>query len=267
MIFKKMIFLVLFSFSLVSPSFSAFLADDAGSLDDNSLTPVEQGQPIQEEKTTVKTRSAVSGNNAANIVAVADFENYSKTPALDSLSKGIPDAIINQLVHLDGVSLVERARYDSIMKEMQLSMSGLMSDVTIQRVGRSLAAGKMIVGGFEYNPVTKYIRINARVVEIETGLISFSDTVVDNEIYADELQRAISKKIMFHFIRKYGAKPAEASALMSSDAITNQPVEAKKAPTNFREYVIGFFGEKRDNPQLKSISIDKLRSFVGNMSK
>jgi TolB-like protein len=146
---------------------------------------------------------------AGRIAAVSDFENYSGDPRFAFMQKGIADAVINQLATLSGLMVVERQKLDSVMAELQLSQSGLMNDMTVQKVGRSLAAGLMIVGGFEYNGLTRQIRINARVVEIETGLIVYSDTVIDEETLADDLQKAIAEKIRNWFMFKFGLSPAE----------------------------------------------------------
>ena len=146
----------------------------------------------------------ISGPDTARIVGVSDFENYSGDQRFNFMQKGISDAVINQLLSLDGLMVVERQKFETIMKELQLGQSGLMNDMTVQKVGRSLSAGLMIVGGFEYNPLSRQIRVNARVVEIETGLIVYSDTVIDDESLADDLQKAIAEKIRTWFMRKFG---------------------------------------------------------------
>jgi TolB-like protein len=257
---------LLFAFSF--PLHAAFIAaENEESLED--MLPPMKGQPSPVESSSQTPRATFQGQSASEIVAVADFENYSKFQSLESLSKGIPDAIINQLQGLEGISLVERTRFDAIMKELQLGMSGLMNDITVQKVGRSLAAGKMIVGGFEYNPVTKNIRINARIVEIETGLIIFSDSVIDKETYADDLQKAIARKIALFFIRKYGIRNSAPTTMPSAgfSETASEKNEARPVFSSLRQLAASFDPFERPVAPAKKAGDPSLRKFIPSLSK
>jgi len=218
------------------------------------------------------------------IIAVADFENYSREARLDYMSKGIADAIILKLQKVEGVMLVERSRFGQIMTELQLGQSGLMNDMTVQKVGRSLSANRMIVGGYEYNPLTQYLRINARCVDIQSGLISHSDTVIDSEKYADDLQQGLAEKLMMYFERNKlkGQNPGFSNTLVqlesSSNAQTGE-IEGKVLPDelldrappaakNFREFT-GYFNldirEIRDRPESKLTG--KFGDFINYFSR
>lgn len=267
---KNILILSVFLFFCMNGlSMGAFLAEEESAAPE--MKPAKQAAGSTVIKNSENSVSAIpkpAESVPPNIVAVADFENYSKDSRFDFMRKGIADAIIGKIQSVDGVMIVERTRLDSIMQELQLGQSGLMNDVTIQKLGRSLAAGKMIVGGYEYNSITKNIRINARIVEIETGLIIGSDTVIDSEIYADELQKTIGSKMKSFFMRKYGNRTvlsAEEQGLAPAAPVT--PVKGPQTYANFREYVGSFFLDKKVIESPPAAKAGKMTDFINSMSK
>jgi len=223
------------------------------------------------------------------IIAIGDFENYAGDSRFDFMSKGIADAIVMKLQGLEGVRVVERTRFAEIMSELALGQSGLMNDLTVQKVGKSLAAGHMIVGGFEYNSLTRYLRINVRVVEVETGLISHSDTIIDAEQYADDLQQGIAEKLALHFGRPkrseeliqatnvpdttFGPLPPETNTVSSnadagddgSDEETDDPVFE---PGSFMDFLRYYHLDNRELPPRKEIGDPSgFGDFIDNFSR
>ena len=185
------------------------------------------------------------------IVGIADFENYSKSVNLNSLQKGVPDAIINQLVTLNGLKIVERSQFTSILNELQLSISGLASDINVQKIGKQLTANIMIVGGYEYNAITKYLRINARIVNIETGLIIDSETVIDLDVYSDDLQKNIAMKLKNFIKKKYNLSESEAvpTTKLPTQSEQLENSQTTPRPSNIKELVKFLFEPKQKNNQ------------------
>lgn len=185
------------------------------------------------------------------IVGVADFENYSKATNLNSLQKGVPDAIINQLVTLKGLKIVERSQFKSVLNELQLSLSGLASDMNVQKIGKQLTANIMIVGGYEYNAITKYLRINARIVNVETGLIIDSETVIDLDVYSDDLQKNIAIKLKDFLKKNYDLTESEAvpttKRMTQSEQLKNS--QTTPPPSNIKELIQLLFEPKPKTTQ------------------
>ncbi len=176
------------------------------------------------------------------IVAVSKFDNYSKVSRLNFMSQGISDAIIYQLQKLKGLTLIERAQFNRVMKELQLSMSGLVNDLIVRKVGKQLSADFMVVGGFEYNPDTKMIRINARVVDVETGVIVDAETVMDNEIYADDLQKSIAEKLKNFFKRKYNLEEKKKRLPVIQRRMTPKTISPQLPPiTDYKSFIKSFY--------------------------
>lgn len=111
-------------------------------------------------------------------IAVLDFENNSlfNRDEYQSLSKGLAEMMITGLNQAGSLQVVERQKLRSIIEEIQLSQAGVVSEEGSLRAGRLLGAQHLVFGGYMVVPDNK-IRIDARIVEVETGL-----TVKANEM-------------------------------------------------------------------------------------
>lgn len=189
------------------------------------------------------------------IVAVSRFDNYSKVSRLDFMSQGISDAIIYQLQKLKGLTLIERMQFNKVMEELQLSISGLVNDLTVRKVGKQLSADFMVVGGFEYNPGTKMIRINARVVDVTTGVIVDAETVIDDEIYADDLQKSIAEKLKNFFKRKYNLTEKREQSGLTQQPTQQMRLSSQLPPVlDYKSFIKSFYIDLHKLPKSKDIS-------------
>ena len=102
-------------------------------------------------------------------MAVGAFANRTGDASLEPLSKGLADMLVTDLAIADGLKLVERARLQSIVDELNLSGSKLVDPKTAQRVGRLIGADLMLVGA--YAAVEPTMRLDARLITVETGEI------------------------------------------------------------------------------------------------
>ena len=82
-----------------------------------------------------------------NSIAVPPFSNKgSKKFAV--LAKGITAMIIADLSKVPGVKVLERAKMQKLVDEIQLAQSGLVSEGTAVRAGRLMRADKLIMGDY-----------------------------------------------------------------------------------------------------------------------
>ena len=108
-------------------------------------------------------------------VAVLDFRNASGDPSLDYLTKAIPENIITYLGKSGKVAIVERARLQEALGEMKLMVSGVIDEQTAVELGRSVGASSILVGSFV--KIEDIIRINARLIDVQTGEIITAEQV------------------------------------------------------------------------------------------
>ena len=104
-------------------------------------------------------------------MAVLDFENNSlfSAESYQSLTKGLADILITELNRVQSVQVVERRKLQAMLDELKLSQSGLIAEDRSLEVGRMLGARHLVFGSYMVTLKEK-IRIDVRIVEVETGL-------------------------------------------------------------------------------------------------
>jgi len=109
------------------------------------------------------------------VIAVVDFTNVGNDPQLEGLVKGIPESVTTYLGKKGKVRIVERSRLEAALKELQLGMTGIVDEETAARVGKAVGASAIMVGSFL--KIGDLIRINARLIDVQTGEVIMADQV------------------------------------------------------------------------------------------
>jgi len=130
-------------------------------------------------------------------LAVLNFENNSifKRADFEPLTRGLAEIVNTTLSGIQGIKLVERRRLNSIFDELKLSQSGMLSDENTVRVGRLAGARYLVFGSFMAAP-NKKIRIDARIVDVETGLTTKAEEVTGKNDKVLSLAEKLCKKIV-----------------------------------------------------------------------
>ena len=112
----------------------------------------------------------ISPLSAQTTLGILDFDNNSlaERERLEPLRKGLAQMLTSELSQVQGLQLVERADLNRIIEEMKLAQAGMIDERTAQQVGKLAGAQHLLLGGFIYLP-SKKIRLDVRVVEVETG--------------------------------------------------------------------------------------------------
>jgi len=138
------------------------------------------------------------GANSPKTLAILDFSNNSLVDKekYASLSSGLAEIMITELSKIQDLRLIERQKINSLIQEMQLSQSGIISEATGVHVGKLLGAHYLVFGSFMVSFNNK-IRIDIRIVEVETGVTVKAEQVTD------------SVKKIFDSIKKLNSKIAK----------------------------------------------------------
>jgi TolB-like protein len=135
--------------------------------------------------------------NAQPTLGVLDFDNNSLADRgrLEPLRKGLAQMFSSELGQLQALRMVERADLHRIIEEMKLAQAGMIDEKTAQQVGKLVGAQHLLLGGFVYLPNGK-IRIDARVVEVETGrtLKAGEETGKEGQIF--DMVKSLNKKLV-----------------------------------------------------------------------
>ncbi|MBI4930228.1 MAG: caspase family protein [Bacteroidetes bacterium] len=141
----------------------------------------------------VVTFSFASGNDKPTRVAILYFDN-SGDAALEKLKKGLADMLITDLSTVKTLSLVERDRLEEILKEQKMSNSKSFDAATASKIGKLLGAEIILTGGFFEMMGT--FRVDARIIDVETGKILKSDGVEGETKSFFSLEKELVKKIL-----------------------------------------------------------------------
>ncbi len=128
-------------------------------------------------------------------VAVLNFQSNTGDTSIDAmLSTGTSETIVSDLSIVEEIEVVERVRIVEAMKEIKLGLTGLIDEKTAQKAGRLVGAQYILMG--HWQRFGSQYRVNARLVEVETGSIihSIKETGYESSIF--DLQDNISEQIL-----------------------------------------------------------------------
>lgn len=119
-----------------------------------------------------------SWSMAERTVLIMDFENKGFRLAGLDFSSWIPTQIQESLVGRDWVSIVERDKLESVLKEQALATSGVMDPAAAIKVGKLLGAQKIVLGDYQGNNKERY-HISTRLVDVEHGNVEGQWIIAD----------------------------------------------------------------------------------------
>ncbi len=155
-------------------------------------------------------------------IAVLYFENNSlaKREEMDPLRKGLADMFITEFSKIDQFKVVERSRLEQLIEEMKLGQSGMLDAQTAQQVGKLLGAQNLVFGSY-MNMYDGKMRIDLRIVEVETGLTIKAEEATGK---AKELYKLVSQLVV-KIIKNLNVRVSKADVLRLSQ-VENKSFDA-----------------------------------------
>lgn len=160
-------------------------------------------------------------------VAILSFDNYTGAADYDPLGKGIASMLISDLSVVKEIQLLERERIRDVMKETDLQRTKYFDSTTAVTVGRMVGAEYIVVGAFM--AVNPKMRIDTRVVRVETGEIVKTAQVTGEQDKFFDLQQALARKLLDGL--GLALSPAEQERLAEQQQANR--VDALSAMSNF----------------------------------
>lgn len=133
---------------------------------------------------------------AQNKVAILDFKNNGPNDQ-QHLSAGIANMLATTLAGSAAIEVAERSELDRIVLEMKLGMTGLVDPKSAAQVGKVAGANLVVIGS--YTALGKSIRLDAKVVNVETAVVikgaaaSAKATNIEN---LDDAVDALAQKLL-----------------------------------------------------------------------
>ena len=124
---------------------------------------------------------ATAQDGAKPTVAVLFFNNTGFTKDArdyDALSKGLADFLITRMGENPNIRLIDREQAQRMFDAQKLAVGTRMDRELAVRIGKLLGAQHMIFGGYMADPQGN-LRIDARAVGVERGVIEYTDRLQD----------------------------------------------------------------------------------------
>ena len=146
--------------------------------------------------------STAAGPKTVRTIAIWDFENntiagLAAITNVDYLTRAIPEMLLSHLRPLPRIKPVERVHLRQILEEQKLGSSHLADVDSRLRLGRMMGAQNMVFGQFIVIGPT--VRIDARIIEVETGLTlaakASSGPTEQVSALAEQLAAALAQKL------------------------------------------------------------------------
>ena len=127
-------------------------------------------------------------------VAILEFDNHTGNAEYDALGKGIASMMISDLSVVKEIQLLERERVRDLIQEVDRQQTKYFDASTAVRVGRMVGAQYIVTGAFA--ALRPNMRIDTRVVRVETGEIVKTAQVTGDQDRFFELEQALAAKLI-----------------------------------------------------------------------
>ncbi|MBI5545458.1 MAG: hypothetical protein HY901_16350 [Deltaproteobacteria bacterium] len=141
------------------------------------------------------------------VVMVLYFDNNTTDREYDVLQKGLADMLISDLAGVEGLKVVEREKLQALIDELKLQGTSYFDSGTVGRLGKGTGARYAITGSI--TAVTPKLRLDVRLVDLQTGEVEKTEQVTGEREKFFELEQALVAR----FLARLGLKaPSEAHA-------------------------------------------------------
>lgn len=135
----------------------------------------------------------VSEAPAAPRPGVVVFAFDSKSAETADMGGDVAQAITEALIKGKSLKPVERTELNKILAEQDMALTGLISDSEAIKVGRIAGARYILLGSLSF--VADQVRLNARLLDVETAEIVAAESVYGARKDIFKLEEALARKI------------------------------------------------------------------------
>jgi len=181
-------------------------------------------------KTPQKTDASTTTQRVDTVpktLAIFPFDNNSVTTPekYSPLSKGVAAMLITDLSREGtGMKLIERAKIDTLLKEVALSQSGTIDQATAIQVGKILGAQAIAFGSFMVLDTT--VRIDLRIINVETSELIMADRVMGSSSNFIDLEQKLAQNIARSLKVAFKPEPASGTSGLGAALYFSEGVQA-----------------------------------------
>ncbi len=138
-------------------------------VDDKEIAASVTGRGIEDHLQNLFHEIGLSfASQKPGVIAVSEFTTREEGKAVGLLDL-LNEMAISEISKLDTLTIVERNRFESIIEEQKLALSGLMDTETAIEVGKLSSANYILTGNVIEMPST--VMIFGRIINVESGEI------------------------------------------------------------------------------------------------
>ena len=214
-----------------------------------------------------------AGTRRPRRVAIVPFQNQLPNTDTDWISVGVAETLATKLAELPGLSTVERTRISKVIKDHKLR-AALGEIRTAVKIGKLVGAERVLVGSYAKKGTN--IQFNVRVVDVATGVVLNSASVVRPEAKMFDALYALAEAVIESF-KKKGVVVDNRPAIVAASRVEQIILTAKQAmklkgwgTTNLAAYKVFSQGLAANNLNekirwyTKAIALDRRYSWAYN---
>jgi TolB-like protein len=157
-------------------------------------TVLQYALPLAVLITVVSTTPASAQDADKSVVAVLRFENNTGDEKYDQLGRALSSMTISDLSVIEEITLVERARIEELIAELDLQYSGYVDPETAQELGLIIGAQYVVAGAFV--TAEPEMRLDTRIARVETSEIVTTADVTGQSESLFELQQRLADQLI-----------------------------------------------------------------------
>jgi TolB-like protein len=143
----------------------------------------ETSKPPQTIPETSKSPSVTIAEKDKFKIAVMEFKSLNPGTKNTSLGAMIAEMFTTEVVNNNSFKIVEREQLNKVLGELRIGQSGVLDTTDAQKLGKILGAGAIIAGSVM--KMGDSLRIDSRIIEVETGIIVSAERRICKEDLTD----------------------------------------------------------------------------------
>ncbi|HUV59667.1 MAG TPA: FlgO family outer membrane protein [Desulfatiglandales bacterium] len=124
---------------------------------------------IQDEKKTIPEIEKAK-------IAILEFQGLNEQAKKDNMGKMVTEIMTTSLVNSRAFNIIEREKLSKVLKEFQLSQTGLIDAASAKEIGKILGADAIVTGSVMM--LRERLRLDARIIDVGTGAIIAAESTL-----------------------------------------------------------------------------------------
>ena len=111
-------------------------------------------------------------------IGIIEFQSLNEEAKKDVMGKVFSEVLTTSFVNSDAFKIIEREQIEKVVKELQLTQSGIIDPSSAKQIGKMVGADAILTGS-----VIKFgsdMRVDARIIEVESGIILTAEKAMGN---------------------------------------------------------------------------------------